>query len=58
MYNVQNHMGQESRTVQNLEVIQVREEDGVLLIKGAIPGSKGDYVVIRGAKKRAKAAKA
>ena len=44
------HMGQESRTVQNLEVIQVREEDGVLLIKGAIPGSKGDYVVIRGAK--------
>ncbi|MFL2908563.1 MAG: 50S ribosomal protein L3 [Limisphaerales bacterium] len=52
------HMGQESRTVQNLEVIQVREEDGVLLIKGAIPGSKGDYVVIRGAKKRAKAAKA
>ena len=52
------HMGQESRTVQNLEVIQVREEAGVLLIKGAIPGSKGDYVVIRGAKKRAKAAKA
>ena len=52
------HMGQESRTVQNLEVIQVREEDGVLLIKGAIPGSKGDYVVIRDSKKRPKAAKA
>ena len=51
------HMGQASRTVQNLEVIQVREEDNVLLIKGAIPGSKGDYVVIRDAKKRPKAAK-
>ena len=51
------HMGQASRTVQNLEVIQVREEDNVLLIKGAIPGSMGDYVVIRDAKKRPKAAK-
>jgi len=29
----------------------VREEDNVLLIKGAIPGSKGDYVVIRESKK-------
>jgi large subunit ribosomal protein L3 len=45
------HMGQVRRTTQNLEVIQVREEDNVLLIKGAIPGSKGDYVVIREAKK-------
>ena len=52
------HMGQASRTVQNLEIIQVREEDNVLLIKGAIPGAKGDYVVIREAKKKPKAAKA
>ena len=51
------HMGQKRRTVQNLEVVQVREEENVLLIKGAIPGSKGDYVVIREAKKRPKAAK-
>ena len=51
------HMGQERRTVQNLEIIQVREEDNVLLIKGAIPGSKGDYVVIRQAIKRTKPAK-
>lgn len=48
------HMGQVRRTTQNLEVIQVRPEDNVLLIKGAIPGSKGDYVVIRGAKKLTK----
>jgi len=45
------HMGQVRRTTQNLEVIQVREEDNILLIKGAIPGSKGDYVVIRESKK-------
>src|SRR6266436_8066313 len=45
------HMGRVQRTIQNLEVIQVREADNVLLIKGAIPGAKGDYVVIREAKK-------
>jgi len=50
------HMGQVRRTVQNLEVIQVREADNLLLISGAIPGSKGDYVVIRESKKYPKAA--
>lgn len=45
------HMGQVQRTVQNLEVIQVREADHVLLIKGAVPGSKGDYIVLRESKK-------
>ena len=45
------HMGQVRRTTQNLEVIQVREADNVLLVKGAIPGAKGDYVVIRESKK-------
>ena len=45
------HMGQDRRTVQNLEIIQVREDDNLLLIKGAVPGSKGDYVVIRESKK-------
>ena len=48
------HMGQVRRTAQNLQVIQVREADNVILIKGAIPGSNGDYVVIRESKKRPK----
>ena len=48
------HMGQDTRTTQNLEVIQVLEADNLLLIKGAIPGSEGDYVVIRESKKRPK----
>src|ERR1043166_6257428 len=48
------HMGQVTRTTQNLEIIQVREADNLLLIKGAIPGANGDYVVIRESKKRPK----
>jgi large subunit ribosomal protein L3 len=48
------HMGQVTRTTQNLQVIQVREADNLLLIKGAIPGAEGDYVVIRESKKRPK----
>ena len=48
------HMGQVRRTVQNLEVIQVREADNLLLIRGAVPGANGDYVVIRESKKRPK----
>ncbi len=48
------HMGQVTRTTQNLEVIQVRESENLLLIKGAIPGSEGDYIVIRESKKRPK----
>jgi large subunit ribosomal protein L3 len=48
------HLGQVQRTTQNLEVIQVREADQLLLIKGAIPGAEGDYVVIRESKKRPK----
>jgi large subunit ribosomal protein L3 len=48
------HMGQVTRTVQNLEVIQVRSADNLLLIKGAIPGAAGDYVIIREAKKMPK----
>jgi large subunit ribosomal protein L3 len=52
------HMGQVRRTTQNLEIIQVRPDDHVLLVKGAIPGSKGDYVVIRESKKYPKQAAA
>jgi large subunit ribosomal protein L3 len=50
------HLGQVQRTTQNLEVVQVRPDDNLILIKGAIPGSKGDYVVIRESKKNRKGA--
>jgi large subunit ribosomal protein L3 len=52
------HMGQVRRTIQNLEIIQVREADNILLIKGAVPGARGDYLVIREAKKNPKKAAA
>ena len=51
------HMGQASRTVQNLKIVQVHADDNLLLVKGAIPGANGDYVVIREAKKKPKKTK-
>jgi len=41
------HMGSEQVTVRNLEVAKVDVENNLLLIKGAIPGPKGGYVVVR-----------
>jgi large subunit ribosomal protein L3 len=41
------HMGDDRVTVQNLRVIQVREEDNCILVLGAIPGKPGSYVVVR-----------
>lgn len=45
------HMGVERRTSQNLEIVQVRKEENVLLIRGNFPGSEGDYCIVREAKK-------
>ena len=41
------HLGNVMRSIQNLEIIRIDVEHGLLLIKGAIPGSKGGYIVIR-----------
>ena len=40
------HLGSVRRTTQNLEVLRIDTERGLLLIKGAIPGSKGGDVVV------------
>lgn len=45
------HMGAVRRTVQNLEVMRVDAERQLLLIKGAVPGSKGGVVIVRPAVK-------
>lgn len=45
------HMGGVRRTGQNLEIIQVRKDDNVLLIKGSFPGSEGEFCIVREAKK-------
>jgi large subunit ribosomal protein L3 len=45
------HMGSEQVTVRNLEIVEVDTEDNVLMVKGAVPGPNGGYVVVRRAKR-------
>jgi large subunit ribosomal protein L3 len=45
------HMGTDRVTVRNLEIVEVDTEDNVLLVKGAVPGPNGGYVVVRRAKR-------
>jgi large subunit ribosomal protein L3 len=49
-------MGDERVTVQNLRILQVRGEEGVLVVAGAVPGANGSFVVVRPSKKRTAAA--
>jgi large subunit ribosomal protein L3 len=51
------HMGDETTTTQNLDVIRVDEARSLLLVKGAVPGSKNGFVTVRPAIK-ARTAKA
>jgi large subunit ribosomal protein L3 len=41
------HMGSERITTQKLRVVQIQEQENVLLVKGAVPGRNGGYVVIK-----------
>jgi len=45
------HMGNVRRTCQNLEVVRVDLERNLLLVKGAVPGSKGGKVIVKPAVK-------
>jgi len=45
------HMGHAQVTVRNLEVVEVDAEDNLLVVKGAVPGPNGGYVVVRRAKR-------
>jgi large subunit ribosomal protein L3 len=40
------HMGHETKTVQNLQLIRILDEDNVVLVRGSIPGATNDYVVV------------
>ena len=42
-------MGNKRVTTHNLEVVEIYNEDGLILIKGAVPGSKGNLLIIRDA---------
>jgi large subunit ribosomal protein L3 len=45
------HMGDETVTVQNLDVVRVDEARSLLLVRGAVPGAKNGHVVVRPAVK-------
>ncbi|MFB0923554.1 MAG: 50S ribosomal protein L3, partial [Alphaproteobacteria bacterium] len=47
------HMGAERVTTQNLRVVNTDGDEGLILIEGSVPGSKGGYVLVRDAIKRA-----
>ena len=46
------HDGQRISSSKYLKIVQVRPVDNVFLVSGAVPGSKGSYVVVRPAKKK------
>ena len=47
------HMGSTRVTTQNLEVVKTDAERGLLMIKGSVPGSKGSWIMVRDAIKKA-----
>ncbi|MFV9972228.1 MAG: 50S ribosomal protein L3 [Francisella endosymbiont of Hyalomma asiaticum] len=40
------HLGNENVTIQSLEIVRVDAENGLLLLKGGIPGSVGGYIIV------------
>ncbi len=46
------HMGVDTKTVQNLEVVELNEEQGYMLIRGSVPGAKNGFVKIAKALKK------
>lgn len=47
------HMGDRNVTTQNLLVMAADEEEGIIMLRGAVPGAKGSYVLLSDAVKRA-----
>lgn len=51
-HHMATHMGNRWVTVQNLEIIEVDKENNLLLLKGAIPGARNSFLIIKNAKKK------
>lgn len=45
------HMGNVQRTIQNLRVVEVHPEQGLIVVEGAVPGHKGSWLTIKDAVK-------
>ena len=52
--NLPGHMGMEQVTIQNLEIVSVDLDKNVILVKGSVPGNKGDIIKIKDSVKRSK----
>ncbi|MBP1996428.1 50S ribosomal protein L3 [Paenibacillus eucommiae] len=50
--NLPGHMGHETVTLQNLQIVRVDTDRNVLLVKGSIPGPKNSYVSVKSAVKK------
>ena len=48
------HLGSETVTTVGLEVVEIRKDDNLLLIKGAIPGPNGGMVAVRESQRKVK----
>lgn len=51
-HHMPGHMGAEQVTTQNLKIMKIDAENNILLIKGAVPGCKNGYVIVKTALKR------
>ena len=45
------HLGDVTKTIQNLDIVRIDEARQLLLVRGAVPGSKNGHVVVRPAVK-------
>jgi len=54
-HHMPGHMGHQRKTIQNLKVIAIDKEQGLLLVKGGVPGPETGYVVVRKATKAVQA---
>jgi len=53
-HHMPGHMGSDVVSIQNLEVIEVDNENNLLVVKGAVPGYSGNYLIIKKALKAKK----
>ena len=53
-HHLPGHMGSDRVTIQNLEILKVDKDNNLLVVKGAVPGHKNSYLMLKEAKKMPK----
>ncbi len=53
-HHLPGHMGSDRVTIQNLEILKVDKDNNLLVVKGAVPGHKNSYLIVKEAKKMPK----